>query len=76
LWLLIGKDILIPHFGFGVFARVLALSFLRRLEAANHSHGVGVQMALAEPFWMVSEGKEKLGIGNFSPFFLPLTEKI
>jgi hypothetical protein len=33
-------------------------------------------MALAEPFWMVSEEKEKLGIRTFSPFFLPLTEKI
>jgi hypothetical protein len=34
------------------------------------------KMALAESFWMVSVGKEKLGIGNFSPFFLPLIEKI
>jgi hypothetical protein len=33
-------------------------------------------MALVEPFWMVSEGKEKLDIGNFGQFFLPLTGKI
>jgi hypothetical protein len=34
-------------------------------------------MALAEPFCIVLEGKEKLGIENFSPFFLlPLTGKI
>jgi hypothetical protein len=33
-------------------------------------------MELDEPLWMVSKGKEKLGIGNFSPFFLPSTEKI
>jgi hypothetical protein len=46
LWLLIGKDLLIPHFGFGVFVRVLALSFLRGLGAADHSHVLGVQMAL------------------------------
>jgi hypothetical protein len=44
----------------------LALSFLRGLGAADHNHDLGVQMALVEPFWMVSEGKEKLGIGNFS----------
>jgi hypothetical protein len=31
-------------------------------------------MALVEP--LVLEAKEKLGIGNFSPFFLPSTEKI
>jgi hypothetical protein len=33
-------------------------------------------MALAEPFWMVSKGKEKLDIGNFSPLFFPLSYKI
>jgi hypothetical protein len=33
-------------------------------------------MALVEPFWMVSEGKEKLGIGNFGQFSLHFTEKI
>jgi hypothetical protein len=60
LWLLIGKDLLIPHFGSGVFARVLALSFLKGLGAADHSHDPGVQMALVEPLWMVSEGKGKL----------------
>jgi hypothetical protein len=43
-----------------------ALSFLKGLEATDHSHGLGVQMAFAESFWMISEGKIKLGIGNFS----------
>jgi hypothetical protein len=33
-------------------------------------------MALAEPFQMVLEGKQKLDIGNFSSFFLALIEKI
>jgi hypothetical protein len=27
LWLLIGEDILIPYFGFGVFARVFGSEF-------------------------------------------------
>jgi hypothetical protein len=27
LWLLIGEDLLIPHFGFGVFARVFGPEF-------------------------------------------------
>jgi hypothetical protein len=33
-------------------------------------------MALVEPFWMVLEGKENLGLGNFVPFFLLSKEKI
>jgi hypothetical protein len=48
----------------------LALSFLRELGAADLCHDLGVQMELVEPFWLISEGKEKLGIGNFGPFFL------
>jgi hypothetical protein len=32
-------------------------------------------MALVEPFWMVSEGKEKLGKGTFGPFFPPFYRK-
>jgi hypothetical protein len=32
-------------------------------------------MALVEPFSLVSEGKEKLDIGNFGPFFPPSTKK-
>jgi hypothetical protein len=53
----------------------LALSFFRSLGVADYSHDPDIQMALVEPFWMVSERKEKLGIGNFSPFFLPSTKK-
>jgi hypothetical protein len=33
-------------------------------------------MVLVDSFWMISEGKEKLGIGNFSSFFLSSTENI
>jgi hypothetical protein len=32
-------------------------------------------MALVEPFWMVLEEKEKLGIGNFGPFVPPSYRK-
>jgi hypothetical protein len=58
LWLLIWEDLLILHFGSGVFTRVLAMSFLRGLGATDHSHDPVVQMALVEPFWMVSEKKK------------------
>jgi hypothetical protein len=50
----------------------LSLSFLRGLGATDQSHDQDVQMALR----MVLEGKEKLGIGNFGPFFLLSTERI
>jgi hypothetical protein len=29
-----------------------------------------------EPFWVVSQIKEKLYIGDLSPLFLPFTEKV
>jgi hypothetical protein len=58
-----------------VFVRVFGPEFLQ-LGAADHNHDPGIQIALVEPFWMVSEGKEKLDIWNCGPFFLPSTEKI
>jgi hypothetical protein len=73
--LLIGENLLIPHFGSGVLVRVFGRC-LRELGATGHSHDLGVQMVLVDSFWMISEGKEKLGIGNFSSFFLSSTENI
>jgi hypothetical protein len=70
---------LIPHFSPGVFARVFgpewAVWALCGLGPTHHSHNPVVQMELVRPFLMVSEGKEKLGIGNFGIFFLPSTER-
>jgi hypothetical protein len=76
LWLLIGEDLLIPHFGSRVFVMVFVPKFPRGLGATDHSHDPGILMAHVKPFWMVLEGKKKVGIGNFGPFFLPSTEKI
>jgi hypothetical protein len=33
-------------------------------------------MAVMEPFWVVSELKEKLYIGDLCPLFLHFTEKV
>jgi hypothetical protein len=60
----------------GVCKGFLALSILRGLGAVDHNHDLGIQMALVEPFQMILEGKEKLGIGNLGPFFIHSTKKI